>query len=199
MATWLPGAPPSRERRCESDAATAQEQHADEGLGGMKPEGASGDHAELGVEALDAAVGGARVKVSDDVFLVFADGGRGGDEGLELGAAGPGKPGVELAFGMLSGGQVEDVAQRLVKQIGSVERGVVSLNIRELEMLVEGELFAPLDDNEAGTLDGLGLLGRAVRFEPDLHLPAHFVDRVRGRASARGTCRRRSEPAARSA
>ena len=69
--------------------AEAEEGEGDQGLGGLEPEGDSGDQTDLGVGRLDQAVGQVVFDRGEDPVLVFDDALRELHERRDAAASGP--------------------------------------------------------------------------------------------------------------
>ena len=74
------------ERRVDDDAAGAEVDQGDQGLGRVEAEAAVADQPDLAVEALEPRVGEAEADGGEDAVAVAADGAGELDEGAELAA-----------------------------------------------------------------------------------------------------------------
>jgi hypothetical protein len=163
----------------ELQSGAAEEEQADEAVGIVEAEGASGDGAGLAVEALDAAVVQAGGDVGDDAVEVGADGLRELLEGPEARPSRPADPILEATAGDVDLAAVEDLGERLLEQVGAVERLVGLLDDGELGLLVDGEVPGVLLQRITGVLERCGLVGA---LEGARLLASHLVDRVVGEA-----------------
>jgi len=172
----LPGAPAAGQRRVEGHAPTVQKQHRDQRSGAVEAEGATGDHAQLVVEALDEAVGEFCFDIGEDSFFVLTHGSCGFDEGRELGARGPGEPSFELGSSFVDGGFFEDSGERLFEQVGAVERRVMALDRTQFVPLFRSEVPRVLEQDETRLLDRDRCIRVVELPEMTRHLAAHFFD-----------------------
>ena len=97
----------------------------------MKPEGAAGDQADLGVDRLHAGVGEAVADRRDDPLPLLGDRARQLDEGPQATAPRPGEPLIQQADRRPRPEPV-DLAQLLLQQVGPVQGPVYPLDVGEL-------------------------------------------------------------------
>lgn len=100
-------------------AAAAEEDHGDEGAGGVKAECPPSDRADLAVQAFGAGVREARSHVLEDAVQVALDSARGFGEVLEPAALGVRDPLEELVAGDVDLAAVQDVREGLLEQVAA--------------------------------------------------------------------------------
>src|SRR5215211_8063024 len=92
--------------KVDDDACAAEVDEGDQRVGGVKAVAAVADQADLGVQALEAAVGEAEADGGEDAVAVLAQGAGEADERLQPRPGGPAQPGLEVGRGECWVGQV---------------------------------------------------------------------------------------------
>jgi hypothetical protein len=137
----------------EGDSAATEEEHRDQRLGRMEAEGPAGDHAQTVVEAFDDAIGEAVADVSKDSVAMLTHSAGETDEGAQPRSRGPGEPLAKRALGSFGLTVIEGLGERLLEQVGTVERTVRSFDLLELLAFAVGEIPGILQQCEAAVLD----------------------------------------------
>jgi hypothetical protein len=132
-------------REVDRDAGAAEVDEGDQGVGGVKAEGAMADEADLAVKAFEAAVGEAEADRGEDAVAVLAQGAREPNERLEPRARCPCEPGAEVRRRERWVGQVVEQPQLFSEQEGAVEVAVGLLDFPEGRELADGLVLGGLE------------------------------------------------------
>src|SRR3989442_10563874 len=119
----------SRPTAREGWSVTTEAEHreCDQGLGGVEPEGASGEQPDAGVDGLDQGVREAVLEGDQDGVDVVADGVAEALEGVDAGVPGPVQPELKKVESILEG-ELEDEAEGLLEEVGTGQRPVDALD-----------------------------------------------------------------------
>ena len=176
LVLLLPGAPGSRQRRIDGNAAAAKKEHSNQGACAVETEGASGDHSQLVIESFDEAVGEFRRNVSEDAGLVLTNRPCDLDEGFELGAGSPGEPTLQLAGGVIRGGFQEYRSEGFLEQVSAIEGCIVLLDSGEFVPLFVGKVPRVFEQGVPGLFDRSGFFSVVDRPELPNFFSPHVVD-----------------------
>ena len=114
----------------------------------MESKGPAGDESDARVHRLDECLRESMLEHRLDLCLAPADRAGQGDEGLEAGAAGPGEPALEELHASMWG-QLQDLPELLLEQVGAVERGIGPCDGAELGSLSLSQVLRVLPEGEA--------------------------------------------------
>lgn len=137
----------------------------------MKAEGTTSDDPRLTVEALDATVVEASADVREDAFAVLLDRVAGSHESRPPRRLRPLNPLVEFLGCDVDLSTVQDREERLLEQVGAVDRQVLLFEVGEFRLLEFGEIPMALLQRPPSLLE-VGLL---VRSGSANLLPTDFV------------------------
>ena len=134
------------------NSAAGKEEDCDQGSGPVESERASGDPAQLVLEAFDEAVREPRLHVRDDPLEVLPDGPRCADEWSQSRAGRPGERVRERAARTSGLELVQGVAEGLVEEVRAIEALIRLLNGAQIPFLRSREVLGLLEDDEARAL-----------------------------------------------
>jgi hypothetical protein len=135
----------------------------------VEAEGPAGDEADARVDRLNERGGETMLERGDDGVDLLGDAVGDVDEGRQAGAPGPPDPLLEEVQGILEG-ELEDLPQLLLEEVGAVQRAVGVLDPGQACLLVAAEVLGVLPKGEASAFEvfGLGVLTAVAGRVPDL-------------------------------
>src|SRR5713101_1384201 len=141
-------------QRRERDAGTAQENHGDQCLCGMKAEGTMADHPDLAIESFDRPVRDLPLERASDTCPVIPQSFSESFEGLQPRSTRPSVPVLELALGDVDVPSRENRLKSFLEEIASVQGRIRPLNCGELLIVTSSEVPRIFQERPPAPLHG---------------------------------------------